>query len=630
MELDLVSVSATNFKAVRRTVEVPVGELPAGGLTLVTGRNLRNPDVGANAVGKTTLWDAVVWALYGKTIRGLRGTDVRCWGADGRTSVSVTLRLDDRLVSIQRSLSPSSLKLVEKGTSRTVDQDEVDSLVRLSFQEFVSSVIFPQGASGFVGLQPSQKSALLESVLDISAWARAGQSARVLERTLSDEADKLRQRLQYLKGRADAEALERLRKLSRRWREERAARKRALRAKIADAEKELRAARRRMETAQAEAASKDTALAKTRRELSEVARKVEELRNERDELRREASVAAERVDAARLALRRLERAYEKGRCGVCGQKVTEEHLEAERRRLVAAAGKAERRKESLDAEIARLEKALRRPVGRMGSLDQKMRELERERHEAWRRATAAQQRYGELQSRLTALHADLEALDHERNEYEEDYRKAKEAHRRLQREIEEAEKELRALERRRSAAAFWTGGFKELAMQEVAAVLDALGAESTRILSELGLEGWRVEFTCHVPSATDWTAGRPGFGMVVLPPGHESQRAVPWDAYSGGEGQRVRIAVQLAVGELVFRRRGVWPKVQVFDEPTSWLSVEGVDQVMSSLAGWAETTGRRVIVCDHRALDSHGAVQAVVRVERGEDVRVDVDVQEGE
>jgi DNA repair exonuclease SbcCD ATPase subunit len=52
------------------------------GLYFVTGRNEVNPELEANACGKSTLFcDAVSWCLYGKTPRGVKAGDVINWDA---------------------------------------------------------------------------------------------------------------------------------------------------------------------------------------------------------------------------------------------------------------------------------------------------------------------------------------------------------------------------------------------------------------------------------------------------------------------------------------------------------------------------------------------------------------------
>src|SRR6516164_10253421 len=61
-------VELYNFKSYRGTHKFTFPQDP--GLYLITGKNLIQPRLGSNGVGKSTLLDAIFWALYGRTPRG--------------------------------------------------------------------------------------------------------------------------------------------------------------------------------------------------------------------------------------------------------------------------------------------------------------------------------------------------------------------------------------------------------------------------------------------------------------------------------------------------------------------------------------------------------------------------------
>ena len=58
-----------NFMSIRNIVL----DLQDRGLVLIKGKNCDNPDLNNNGSGKSSMIEAIVYALYGRTLRGVRG-----------------------------------------------------------------------------------------------------------------------------------------------------------------------------------------------------------------------------------------------------------------------------------------------------------------------------------------------------------------------------------------------------------------------------------------------------------------------------------------------------------------------------------------------------------------------------
>lgn len=91
-------------------------DLNTNGYTLVSGIN-NNPDdlAKSNGSGKSSIWEAIVWALTGDTIRGAK--DVKRLQSDEKDKCSVELifSIDQNEYHITRYKNPSNLKLVVNG-----------------------------------------------------------------------------------------------------------------------------------------------------------------------------------------------------------------------------------------------------------------------------------------------------------------------------------------------------------------------------------------------------------------------------------------------------------------------------------------------------------------------------------
>ena len=74
-----VSLTITNFGPFRETQKFEFPREP--GLYFMWGENQHEPRLEANGAGKSKLWEALVWVIFGKTSRGLKAGDAANWEA---------------------------------------------------------------------------------------------------------------------------------------------------------------------------------------------------------------------------------------------------------------------------------------------------------------------------------------------------------------------------------------------------------------------------------------------------------------------------------------------------------------------------------------------------------------------
>lgn len=149
---------------------------PAG-LHFVTGRNLVSPNIGANGIGKSSLFNAVYWCLFGKTLSGLSSTNVTTWQ---ETGCSVSLLLDvgggtmPKRIVRKRDKSRNTLFCDEA----EISQNDVDSLVGLNSELFSRTLMRGQFNRMFFDLSPAEQLRILTDVLDLEIWESASEAAK--------------------------------------------------------------------------------------------------------------------------------------------------------------------------------------------------------------------------------------------------------------------------------------------------------------------------------------------------------------------------------------------------------------------------------------------------------------------
>jgi exonuclease SbcC len=354
-----------NFGAYRRKTEVDFDRL--GPLFLVWGKT---------GSGKTTIFDAMTYALYGKAPGSRGGLERQLWsqlaqpgerplvefqfslgGRDYRAVRSPPYRRKKRGGDLGEAPAEAALfELGESGAWRLVADKitEVDAAVEerigLTEEEFSKIILLPQGEfQRFLDMDSTARVSVLEKLFPVAAHDAVARLAKDESKAALAAVQRVDTELSRLGGSSAAEEeaaeLGRAEDLAAGLAAERASALEALNA----AESALRAAR--------EGAERARQAAEARRALAELEAQVPEARSR-----------ADRIAAARAAQSVLHRTE--------SREVAERELETARTELVvrrAELALLEERAVAMEADRARTG----RLVGELSALDQKIGELER-------------------------------------------------------------------------------------------------------------------------------------------------------------------------------------------------------------------------------------------------------------
>lgn len=172
------SITIENFGAIGAG-SVDFDALPS--IVMISGR-LRSAGASSNGAGKSTIFNAMTWALFGREIRNRAVTRIIRRG-EKRCTVKVVLTLDDgqRLV-IERSRTRSgsaSLSLDGKEyDTNTGAQDVLERRFGFTFDQFTRTVVFGGDLSSFCRMTPANRTRMLEELLGISHYLEASDKAR--------------------------------------------------------------------------------------------------------------------------------------------------------------------------------------------------------------------------------------------------------------------------------------------------------------------------------------------------------------------------------------------------------------------------------------------------------------------
>ena len=151
---------------------------------------------GANGFGKTTIFTALVWALYGKNLKG--NPDVNTWAKvrpkDYKgTKVEVFFKSENHIYCVTRCLKYTGEVHGSKGGNRLIYlvdgdqvsekgkrsvQDMIDKSLGMSYTLFINSVMFGQGLKRLIQESGTSQREIFEEVFELGYLSKAKKIAQ--------------------------------------------------------------------------------------------------------------------------------------------------------------------------------------------------------------------------------------------------------------------------------------------------------------------------------------------------------------------------------------------------------------------------------------------------------------------
>lgn len=598
------SLSIQAFRSFRGDEVLHFPESPDA-FILVSGQNLLEPTLGANDVGKTTLWSALTWCLFGKTERGVTGKSVLSWDSEDLCSVFLEFEVRGILYTLLRTASPNTLVLTEEGQEegRGVTQGEVDALVGCDFTTFLSTCFMSQFGRFFFDLSPAEKLQLFSDALCLDVWIKASDTARSTtkehQRDLADAESKhsrLQGRLEESKKR-----LKEATKAAAAWEDERASRLKKHDADVASLDAEIDDACARVDKLALRAKKRDKLIRAAQKRLEPIESRLKRLTASANDARSgRGGIIFLKQEVSDLE-EAIEETEELGRsCPTCEQTITEARKAKIKAALEKSLSGTRAALSSKQEQYARLKKLIDDDEAELGELLQEKKELEGQRDKLARDCARGADAVANLERLLESAQERRRELAEQANPHQTVLDRLSTDIESFKSGLEEAAAAVHDLKERLDRAEYWVKGFRDVRLWLVEQALAEFEILANNSMHQLGLEGWQLSFEAE-RTTTEGKVTR-GFNVSVYSPGSEDP--VPWANLGGGVTQRLRIAGAVGFAALVSSRRGFWPSIEVWDEPTAHLSQDGVADLMQFFALRARESGRQVWVVDHRSLES--------------------------
>ena len=589
---DITKIEIENFRSFRgiHSLEVP----KTRGLYAITGQNLKHPNLGANATGKSTLLEAIHWCNYGYTTRGLRASSIVNW-YEKSCAVRLHQFIGSTHLLVERSHSPNSLIL----NAKPVDQTTLQNYLCLGPEAFPHAIMFPQFGSAFFDLSPSDKLTLFSDINALGFWIKKSKEATELLVGLNTDKTQVEKQLAHHKGQIETVEAD-LAQLNKSHKEFDANQKASLNEiaiRIAEAEKI-------MEGLKSELGKTSGLLKLARRkyniidgELDEHTKKQTEIKNKAQGQLAKKLMVENNLSTIEIVLKRLKGM--KAECPACLQRVDVAHLTREKTRY----GK-QYKATMLELEIC-VEAAsqITDELDEIGNLiettSNDLTAVEKNISDFEAHSQRSRLRIEQANDTLQQLIRQSVTERTKPNPYAKMIADKKASQTALLANIKNAEASIALLEADQAAVSYWVGGFKRIRLLVIEETLRQLELEVNNNLASLGLLDWQIELDIERENKSGGITK--GFTVLVRAPGHKEP--VKFEAWSGGETQRLRLAGNLGLANLIMERAGLRSTIEFYDEPSRHLSQEGILDLAETLHERAITTGKRIFVVEHNLPD---------------------------
>ena len=652
MLIEFQSLKLHNFKSFL-SAEFDFSKYSSG-LHFIRGINKAKTKYESNGAGKSSLFNAICWCLFGKDTDKLIAGNIGNWGKGKDCSVSLTTNEFE----LFRSWKPNDLILSLSNEKRKVEDTEVEQLINFSFDAFLYSIITGQFSSQFLDLDPADKLNIFSSVLDLDIWEKYSTNARLLFDTLEADIVKLENRIsnteyalqesekedfekaitEYEEGREDQikeinEQIEAIEEKMNQWtkissnniEEMKRIEKSGKRLKEELEEKEISAKQLNDELYDDDQVKENKKNMDIVSELGERINEIEVLINtyENEILRfdERSNISQKGIDN----YRNLEIGSKCSKCGniIKGDHIDKEIMEIEEKKKGFAKKKKELEleKKKQQNEIAILEnrknefgekikaylediESISKKLAQVNSditlLKKRVGDNEREIEFRKDQIETEKKRFIEYEKVLLDYRKEIKKIRNTENPYTKLKEEAERKQRQYRKKIRDLKTELKEAKAPQVIAKDWIKGFRNVRLMVVEEALEELQLITNVNIERLGLEDWTIEYL--VDRETKKKTIKKGFEVYVRSP-HNTE-LVPIKAYSGGERGRLRLGSTFGLSDFLVDRNGTDFDIRFHDEPTQWLSPEGIDDLLNFLKEEADSKNRKIFIVDQNELES--------------------------
>ncbi len=569
------------------------------GLHLIQGENVDSSAADSNMAGKTNLFEALIWCLFGEATKekNTDGAKLPSYTADSvirrgqkECVVKVDFTCGGELYMVLRKRArggAGGVRVIKggtllKGKSKAATQDLIEQILGLDYNTFTQVVLFGQGIRRFSQARDSERKRVLEQLLQLDVFSNGLVGIRASKSNLVQSEDEIEKSMVRVEAKLEeldlqldsAEAMYLASELnSKEWKAELKKRKDGIREQIKGKQKKITNLKASLKTALAKVSSlldKIKAGQKYRTRYNDVGHGLNNLNS---------LASIERT-------RRDDLEETESECPTCEQPISEKHLAKVREKCASSLKKINLQRSVLDKKyddlrleivnlnateallntekgmVTHCEEWIEEHTNRLANQKESLKDIEKLRPDLIKPDRTA---LGAIEGRMAMARVEHAELIGQRVT--------------IQKELEDVE--------------FWENAFgnqgiKSLMMDDILPILNSRASKYVALLS-----GGEIDIEFDTESYTGTGKARDKFDVRITTSAGEGYHYA-----SGGGRRRVDFAIALALQSL---QAGTGNRCNLFilDEPFESVDETGQEELVNLLRQYSEEYGVAVYCITH-------------------------------
>lgn len=587
------------------------------GLYFIAGEN-KVQSIGANGAGKSSLFEALCFCLFGQTSSKLKQGDVKNKEYEGKCKVTLDFLDNNITKTLIREANPTKIYFIENDKKLEKTQLEVEEYLGYSITEYLYSTFIGQFSPKFFDITPLDRVEVLTKILNLGEFDEATEKAKELAKSIKEELTLKGTEIEkYLALISKSEKLiAQYKSLEEQQSVRNDEKIKELLVKKETIEKDIETHKGKLQAYEKEELlfSKEKNIVKN--ELTKVSSSYNEAETKlvkvcEEQQRKNKEIQHHRASIEKLSIRSI--------CPTCNSILTEESKDKTIESFLTKIQLIEKEIEELKLAEDVLRKNYIDITNQLASVKEKLINYEvspySEKINELKRilacsASVIYQVDSELKELIKPL-VDYTSLANKEQLHINEHNKS----------ITDLNKQVTFLSEKKEVAEFWAGkGYKDLKLKAIKTLILEYEVETNKFLHSFGINEWQISYDITLENKTGSNFKR---GFFVSVKNVLTDAIVSADSFSGGEFQRYKLAGTLGLISLLRRRFANIFNIIIFDESTQFLSTEGEESLIDILKGFCSKEQLVGFLIDHRNLVDHGFndVFTVVKDQEGSKIQ---------
>ena len=530
MNIQPISLTIEGFRSFGKEQVFKFPTTP--GLCALQGANEAEPEMGSNGSGKSSIWEALYYCLYGKSTMGLSSKDLQNWNEKVRLKVRFDFLANGAPAFISRTPKPVMMTaLMTGGIEKQVSQQELDAWLGMSGDVFVQAVLAGQFTNLFLDLAPIEKLKFVSALADLTRWERYKDLADRKHAMIISKKAKEEMSISSLEALIVSanNTHDMYRDKSASWETERKTRVEALQAELKRGYLSKETLDKALKTFQEVHSPEDESL--LRQGITENNEQNQKVRAAIDAMTTEIANLSASTTTYKANLKRFEGLVAKGYlCPTCDQKASPAHIQAESATTQTLLSEVQNKLRNASAKKDKLIVKLRQIEAQRNSLDSRMANISQEERKYLNKVNGMQIEIKDIERELQLIKGKIESAKTEKNQYEELFRKQVEEIKQHNEKLREAQARFKQLAYQEGMQTFWKKGFREIQLFLLSEAVNQLELSYNTALASLGMPDWKISIKVENENKSGGVSNK--FHVLIYTPTHDEP--IPWESFSGG------------------------------------------------------------------------------------------------